>query len=60
VQVKKNSRTRNAGDGGSSPLPLHVGSQRGGKEADALDVEVLNIWEATWEDVEYVRGIVGA
>jgi hypothetical protein len=24
------------------------------------EVEVLNIWEATWEDVEYVRGIVGA
>jgi hypothetical protein len=24
------------------------------------EVEVLNIWEATWEDVEYVRGIVGS
>jgi hypothetical protein len=35
-------------------------NQTGGKEVDALDVDVLNIWEATWEDFGYVKGIVGA
>jgi hypothetical protein len=30
------------------------------KEGAALEAEVLNIWEATWEDVEYAKGIVGA
>jgi hypothetical protein len=60
VQITKNSLTRNASRGGSSPLPLLSGSQRGRTEADEADVEVLSIWEATWEDVEYVKGIVGA
>jgi hypothetical protein len=57
VQVKRNG---NARQGRSSPIPLPGGSQGGGREADALDSEVLNIWEATWEDVEYVKRIVGA
>ena len=58
VQVTKNSTTGNAKQTGSSPLQGSSGSQGGVKEGAALEVEVLNIWEATWEDVEYVKGIV--
>ena len=60
VQVTKNSTTGNARRTGSSPLRGFSGSQGGVKEGAALEAEVLNIWEATWEDVEYAKGIVGA
>ena len=60
VQVTKNSTTGNARQTGSSPLRGSSGSQGGVKEGAALEAEVLNIWEAMWEDVEYVKGIVGA
>ena len=36
-----------AGEGGQASLAM-------------VEVEVLNIWEAGWDDVEYVRGIVAA
>lgn len=55
---------------GSSPLakgfaaeggnPGHGGGQAGQISPLGAEVEVLNIWEAAWEDVEYVRRIVGA
>jgi len=60
VQVTKNNTTGNARQTGSSPLRGSSGSQGSGKEGAALEAEVLNIWEATWEDVEYAKGIVGA
>jgi hypothetical protein len=60
VQVTKNSTTRNARQTRSSPLRGSSGSQGDVKEGAVLEVEVLNIWEATWEDVEYAKGIVGA
>ena len=60
VQVTKNSLNGNVCPDRPSPLPMPGGGKGGWKEADALDVEVLNIWEATWEDVEYVKGIVEA
>jgi hypothetical protein len=60
VQVSKNSWKTNARQVGSSSVTMQGGSQGSGKEADALDVEVLNIWEATWDDVKYVRGVVRA
>ncbi len=48
-----------AAEGGST------GGERGNGEASRLsalggEMEVLNIWQATWDDVEYVRGIVCA
>jgi hypothetical protein len=54
---------------GSSPLakrltvkeggsPRRGGGERGQAPLGVVEVEVLNIWEAGWEDVEYVRGIV--
>ena len=58
VQVTKNSTTGNAKQIRSSPLQVSSGSEGGVKEGAALEVEVLNIWGATWEDVEYVKGIV--
>lgn len=58
VQVTKNSTTGNAKQTGSSPSQGSSGSEGGVKEGAALVVEVLNIWEATWEDVGYVKGIV--
>ncbi len=55
---------------GSSPLAGGFATNSGspdwaggeGAQVSCLrpEVEVLNIWEAGWEDVEYVRGIVGA
>jgi hypothetical protein len=60
VQASKKSWNGNARQVGSSPLNMQGGSRGGGKEADVLEVEVLNVWEATWDDVKYVKGIVGA
>lgn len=34
------------------------GKKGGDGPSSAAEVEVLNIWEAGWEDVEYVKGIV--
>jgi hypothetical protein len=66
---------RAAGQGtGSSPLAKKFGAEGGSPGrvgengqvghgpfgAAAAEVEVLNIWEATWEDIEYVKGIVCA
>jgi hypothetical protein len=55
---------------GSSPLAKRSATDSGSPDRTyweatqtsplGAEVEVLNIWEATWEDVEYVRGIVGA
>lgn len=54
----------------SSPVARKVAGEGespggGGGEASrasplGAEVEVLNIWKAGWDDVEYVRGIVGA
>ena len=59
VEIKKDNNNSGA-RAGSSPLRYVRDSPGGGQLTDALQVDVLNIWEATWEDVEYTRGIVGA
>jgi hypothetical protein len=48
---------RFATDGGSPGSPYGEAMQT---SPPVAEVEVLNIWEAAWEDVEYMRGIVDA
>ena len=33
-------------------------SQGGINQSSSPDIKILNIWEATWDDVQYVKGIV--
>lgn len=54
------------GEGGLEPEGGGLGWEGKGESVHEVlgqvlaEVEVLNVWEADWEDVEYVRGIVSA
>jgi hypothetical protein len=54
------------GGGGLEPESGGLGREGKGESVNEIlgqvlaEVEVLNVWEADWEDVEYVRGIVSA
>ena len=58
VQISKKCWNRNSRCRGSSSLNAPKSSQGVEYETDALEVDILNIWEAKWEDIEYVKGIV--
>ena len=49
---------------GPSTSSVRCRDQQKGVEATlgnfALKCTVLNIWQASWDDVEYTRGVVGA
>ncbi|KAF7507949.1 hypothetical protein GJ744_009983 [Endocarpon pusillum] len=52
---------RSAAEGGSPGRENGNGNgETGNISALGSEIEVLNIWEAAWDDVEYVRGIVCA
>lgn len=46
------------GPEGSKRLCRCIGKMR--REKNAWKMVILNIWEATWDDVEYIRGIICA
>jgi hypothetical protein len=46
------------GPEGSKRLCRCIGKMK--REKNAWKMAILNIWEATWDDVEYVRGIICA
>ena len=58
VRISKKSQNRNSRSRGSSWLNGPRSGQGVEHEIDTLEVDILSIWEATWEDVEYVKGIV--
>jgi len=58
VELRKYGLDRGDDPVGSIPLcGINAGAGMGGY---AMEVDVLNIWEATWDDVKYVKGIVDA